>query len=127
MYTKLSTQDILGLGGLPIEQAMTNGDQVCNWEEFMNIIEILFDEEAMCQSPDDVQLETKRAQEDNPILDALTDICQALASGLTQEQLIYYWNRVFPKLILRIFFLQNLFSNVECSIKGCICRSKVAQ
>lgn len=115
---KINTQDILGLNGQPIEQAMNNGEQVCNWEEFMNIIEILFDEEAMCQSPDDVQLETKREQEDNPILDALTDICQALAAGLTQEQLIYYWNRVFPRLPK---YLTSQRSHIEYSLAiGCI-------
>jgi len=106
------------LGGQPIEQAMQNGEQACSWEEFMNIIEILFDEEAMCQSPDDIQLETKREQEDNPILDALTDICQALAAGLTQEQLIYYWDRVFPRLPK---YLTSQRSHIEYSLAiGCI-------
>ena len=67
---------------------------------------------------DDIQLETKRESEDNPILDGLTDICQSLSEGLTQEQLLTFWDLIFPKLPN---FLTSQRSHVEYSLAiGCM-------
>jgi len=115
---KINTQVILGLNNMPVEQALASGDTGCSWEEFMDFIQMLFDEKAECQSPDDIQLETKRESEDNPILDGLTDICQSLSEGLTQEQLLTFWDLIFPKLPN---FLTSQRSHVEYSLAiGCM-------
>ena len=36
---------------MPVEQALASGDTGCSWEEFMDFIQMLFDEKAECQSP----------------------------------------------------------------------------
>jgi len=62
--------------------------------------------------------EIKRENEDNPILDALTDISQSCAQNFTQEQLLAYWAAVFPELER---YLDPKRSHVEYSLAiGCM-------
>jgi hypothetical protein len=115
---KMDVQGILGLNNREIKDVLgetgDNADPANSWEEFMDILTFLLNEECIFQAPDDVELnEAKREIEDNPILDGLTDITSALCEGLTESQLVSYWEVVFP-LLTR--YLQPNRSHIEYSL-----------
>jgi len=114
----MDVQGILGLHNREIKDVLgetgDNADPANSWEEFMDILTFLLNEECIFQAPDDVELnEAKREIEDNPILDGLTDITSALCEGLTESQLVSYWEVVFP-LLTR--YLQPNRSHIEYSL-----------
>jgi len=99
---KIDCQGILGLHGAD-PKTLTEGPdgshQDCSWIELLEIVTLLLTEQILCQAPDDIELtEKKRETEDNPILDGITDVTTALCKGLTEVQLVDYWEKVFEEL-----------------------------